>query len=181
MSKLAKKLIAVPQNVTVTKQNHTAVVRGPKGELRVCVPEGIEWNMESGGVRVGTDQRSKQARANIGTAWALVRNAVHGVIDGYTKTLEIEGVGFKMGVEGDSVTLSLGYMNPIKLKIPQGLTVTTDKNSLTVFGMNKELVGRFAADIRTHKKPEPYKGKGIRYRGEVIRRKAGKKATTTAS
>jgi large subunit ribosomal protein L6 len=179
MSKLAKKSIAVPSGATVEVVDGSVRVKGPKGELAVKVPHGIRVAVEADGCRVSAAATTKQVRANTGTVWSLVRNAVQGVVAGYAKVLEIEGVGYKFAVEGDSVVLSLGYVKPVRIKIPQGLTVTVDKNSMAIAGIDKELVGGFAADIRAKKKPEPYKGKGIRYQGEVIRRKAGKKATTT--
>jgi large subunit ribosomal protein L6 len=180
MSKLAKKLVSVPSGVTVQGDGLAVRVVGPKGELSVRIPHGIAWSMEEGGVRVKTGLVTKQSRADVGTTWSLIRNAVEGVTSGFSKVLEIEGVGYKMAVEGDTVVLSLGYVNPVRLAVPQGLAAAAEKNAMTISGMSKDLVGRFAAEIRAQKKPEPYKGKGIHYRGEVIRRKAGKKATTTA-
>ena len=180
MSKLAKKPVPIPAGVTITKQDGVALVTGTKGELRVRIPHGIVWEAGEGGLRVGTDLSSKQARADLGTTWSLIRNAARGVSEGFSKTLEIEGVGYKMAVEGKYVVLSLGYVNPVRLAIPEGISATIEKTSMTVSGTNKDLVGRFAAEIRSLKKPEPYKGKGIHYQGETIRRKAGKKATATA-
>lgn len=180
MSKLAKKPIAVPAGVTVNVADGTVRVKGAKGELAVNVPNGITVLSGADGCRVSAVATTKQMRADIGTTWSLVRNAVHGVTEGYVKVLEVEGVGYKFAVEGDTVVLSLGYVKPVRMKILQGLSVAVEKNTMTITGIDKELVGRFAAEIRAKKKPEPYKGKGIRYQGEVIRRKAGKKATTTA-
>ncbi len=180
MSKLAKKPIAVPAGVTVNVADGSVRVKGPKGELAVQVPHGITVTAGADGCRVTAAAATKQMRADTGTTWSLVRNAIQGVTEGYVKVLEIEGVGYKFAVEGDAVVLSLGYVKPVRMKILPGLAVAVDKNAMTISGTNKELVGRFAAEIRAQKKPEPYKGKGIRYQGEVIRRKAGKKATTTA-
>jgi len=180
MSKLAKKPVPVPTGVTVTAEAGFAFVKGTKGELRVRIPQGIEWKAAEQGLMVETKLTSKQARADLGTTWSLLRNAAHGVSEGFSKILEIEGVGYKMAVEGKQVVLSLGFVNPVRLDIPEGLTVVVEKLTMTISGTNKDLVGRFAAEIRSLKKPEPYKGKGIHYKGEVIRRKAGKKATATA-
>ncbi|MEK7068361.1 MAG: 50S ribosomal protein L6, partial [Patescibacteria group bacterium] len=117
-----------------------------------------------------------EARALVGTYASHIRNMLQGVTAGFTKKLLVEGVGFKWDVQGKTVNLALGFSHPVKVAIPEGLTVTADKGALTIVGFDKELVGQFAANIRALKKPEPYKGKGIRYEGEVIRRKQGKKA-----
>ena len=180
MSKLAKKPVTIPQGVTVTADANFAIVKGPKGELKIRIPEGVAWKMEEQGLMVSTHRNDKQSRANVGTTWALIRNAAQGCSAGFSKTLEIEGVGYKINVVGYTVVLSLGFVNPVRLPIPAGITATAEKSSMTISGVDKELVGRFAAEIRSLKKPEPYKGKGIRYQGEVIRRKVGKKAATAA-
>ena len=182
MSKLAKKPIQVPSGVTVALADGSVRVKGPKGELMVKIPHGIAFAAEEGGgYRVSTAGTSKQSRADTGTTWSLDRNAVQGVTEGYVKVLEVEGVGYKFAVEGDTVVLALGYVKPVRVKILPGLAVTVEKNTMTITGINKDHVGRFAAEIRALKKPEPYKGKGIHYKGEVIRRKAGKKAATTGA
>ncbi len=180
MSKLAKKPISIPQGVTVTMDAGFAVAKGAKGELSVRIPDGIVCEIKESGVMVTTHRNDQQSKANIGTTWALLRNAFQGISAGFSKVLEIEGVGYKMNVEGTNVVLSLGFVNPVKVAIPKGITATVEKNTMTISGVDKELVGRFAAEIRALKKPEPYKGKGIRYQGEVIRRKVGKKAATAA-
>ena len=178
MSKLAKKPIIVPAGVTATIEADAVAVTGPKGELRVRIPAHVKFSTTEQGLMAKGEGESKQVRANTGTAWSLVRNAVLGVTAGYAKVLEIEGVGYKMAIEGNTVALSIGRVHPVRLEIPKGITATLDKSGLTIAGIDKELVGRFAAEIRAQKKPEPYKGKGIRYAGEVIRRKVGKKAAT---
>ncbi|MDP2598392.1 MAG: 50S ribosomal protein L6, partial [Candidatus Liptonbacteria bacterium] len=121
-------------------------------------------------------------KALLGTAWSLVSNAIRGVAEGFSKILEVEGVGYRVALEGKELVLFLGYAQPVRMKIPEGVTIVIEKNTLTVSGINKDLVGLVAANIRAHKKPEPYKGKGFHYKGEVIKRKVGKKAgaTTTA-
>ena len=135
---------------------------------------GIEITPE--GVQVTAKSKSIEARAALGTYAAHVRNMVRGVTEGFQKKLLIEGVGYKWDVQGKTLNLALGFSHPVKLAIPDGLAVTAEKNALTVVGADKEAVGQFAANVRALKKPEPYKGKGIRYEGEIIRRKQGKKA-----
>ena len=181
MSKLAKKPVIVPPGVVVTDQNGEIAVKGPKGELLVRVPRAVACAIEEGGVRVSTEGTSKQTRSDLGTTWSLITNAILGVTKGFTKTLDIEGVGYKAALDGETLVLSLGFVNPVRMPIPKGIAVTLEKSAITVTGIDKDAVGQFSADIRANKKPEPYKGKGIRYRGEVVARKAGKKAATAAS
>jgi large subunit ribosomal protein L6 len=128
------------------------------------------------GVQVSPKSDTLESRAALGTTASHIRNMIAGVNAGFSKKLLIEGVGYKWDVQGKTLNLALGFSHPVKMAIPEGLTVTADKAALTVSGFDKELVGQFAADVRAQKKPEPYKGKGIRYDGEVIRRKQGKKA-----
>ncbi|HTY40200.1 MAG TPA: 50S ribosomal protein L6 [Candidatus Paceibacterota bacterium] len=181
MSKLAKKHIPVPAGVTVSINDRRVTVKGPKGELSVTVPRAVEMKSEPEGIKVTLTQDIKTTRANAGTAWSLVRNAVQGVTVGYEKILEIEGVGYKAALEGTTLVLSLGFVNPVRVPISKGLTVAVEKNQIKVAGIDKEMVGRFAAEVRALKKPEPYKGKGIHYLGEVITRKAGKKTATAGA
>lgn len=177
MSRLAKKPVAIPSGVTVEEKGKQLIVKGPKGELRVNVPYMITVDITPDGLTVKATETSKQGRANAGTVWALSRNAIAGVTDGFMKTLEIEGVGYRASMEGTStLVLNLGYVNPVKVPVPQGIVVAVEKNIIRISGNNKETVGQLAAYVRSLKKPEPYKGKGIRYQGEVIRRKVGKKA-----
>lgn len=181
MSRLAKKSIAIPTGVTIRPEGKYAFVKGPKGEIKLPLLQGV--SLESAGaevwIRRGDDERKH--RMNQGTLWALVRNAIAGVTNGFTKVLEIEGVGYRAVVEGKKLILHLGYANPIPFPLPSGVDVKAEKNTLTISGIDKELVGRIAAEIRAMKKPEPYKGKGIHYQGEIIRRKAGKKAGAAAT
>ena len=151
-------------------------MKGPKGEERVLPLPFIEVREEQGGLLVRSRGEGKQARANLGTMCALLKNAIEGVTSGFSKVLEIEGVGFRAALEGETVVLSLGFVNPVRFDPPQGVKLTVEKNTITVSGTNRALVGQVAAVIRAFRKPEPYKGKGIRYQGEVIRRKVGKKA-----
>lgn len=181
MSRLSKKPIAVPPGVTVEAKDDFVSVKGPKGEQKVSRLPWTEVKAGEGGIMVGGAATNKQARANVGTMWSLVRNAIAGVHEGYRKTLEIEGVGYRAALEGRSISLSLGYVNPVKFAIPEGIIVTVEKNVITITGYDKDMVGRTASEIRALKKPEPYKGKGIRYQGEVIVRKVGKKAASATT
>jgi large subunit ribosomal protein L6 len=151
-------------------------VKGPKGTLTRPANKLVAIEVTSEGVQVSTKGESIEARAIVGTYASHVRNMIEGVNNGFTKKLLVEGVGFKWDVQGKNLNLSLGFSHPVKMTIPDGLTVTADKATLTISGFDKELVGQFAADVRSQKEPEPYKGKGIRYDNEVIRRKQGKKA-----
>lgn len=150
-------------------------VKGPLGTLTKDLPREIGVSVLPEGVQVEKKGNSLTARALVGTYASHMRNMLAGVTEGFNKKLLIEGVGFKWDVSGDSINLSLGFSHPVKVKIPQGVKAVAEKSTLTISGFDKELVGQFAANIRALKKPEPYKGKGIRYDGEVIRRKQGKK------
>lgn len=177
MSRLARKPIPL-NGATFTSKEGVYSVKGPKGELEILRLAGVEVTVTDDGVAsVGlSGEASLQNKANLGTQWALVRNAAIGVTEGFTKNLEIQGVGYRANMEGNLLNLSLGFSHPIKFEAPAGVTVSVEKNIITVAGPNKEDVGQAAALIRKYRKPEPYKGKGIRYQGEVVRMKAGKKA-----
>ncbi len=177
MSRLAKKSIAVPQGVTVKHDGQVLRVKGAKGELAVRTV-GVEVKVEEGKVWVSEDKKG-EATPLTGTIWSLVKNAIQGVAEGFLKILEIEGVGYRAVLEGKELVLFLGYAQPVRMKMPEGVAVKIEKNAIEISGIDKDLVGRVAANIRALKKPEPYKGKGIHYRGEVIRRKVGKKAGAT--
>ena len=180
MSRLARKPIVANEGVTVSRADGALLIKGPKGEIRVPVLPHIEVAGD-GSLVVSTKEESTQARANQGTMWSLIQNAFEGVTKGFAKILEIEGVGYRATLEADTLVLALGYVNPVRFPIPKGITIVVEKNVLVISGIDKELVGRIASQIRALKKPEPYKGKGIHYRGEVIRRKVGKKAATAAA
>ncbi len=180
MSRLAKKPIELKSGVSLVEDGGFLIFKGPKGEHQVRVLPFINVTVNGATVSVTTDKTMKQARANVGTMWSLIRNAVEGVSEGFKKVLEIEGIGFKANMDGKTLVLSLGFVNPVRVEPPKDIAVSVEKNTILISGIDKELVGRIAAQIRALKKPEPYKGKGIRYQGEVIRRKAGKKATATA-
>lgn len=176
MSRLAKRPIAIPAKTEVTVSGGLVMVKGPKGTLQKPLHRLVTIEVGKDGVQVSPKGESLQSRALIGTYASHVKNMMLGVNSGFSKKLIIEGVGYKWDVQGKTLNLSLGFSHPVKVAIPEGLTVKADKGALDISGFDKELVGQFAADIRAMKKPEPYKGKGIRYDGEVIRRKQGKKA-----
>lgn len=181
MSRLAKKPVKLPEGVTVKEESGVLFFEGPKGKLKVGILPFVKVKAESGLMDVSTTDKIRQARMNTGTMWSLAKNAAEGVSAGFSKILEIEGIGYRASLEGKNLSLSLGYVHPVKFEIPEGISVTVEKNVITVSGIDKHLVGETAARIRKLKKPEPYKGKGIHYRGEVIRRKAGKKVAAAAA
>ncbi len=176
MSRLAKRPIAIPAKTEVAVSGGSVMVKGPKGTLQRPIHRMVSIEVGKEGVQVSQKGDTLQSRALIGTYASHVKNMISGVNAGFSKKLLIEGVGFKWDVKAKELNLALGFSHPVKMPVPEGLTVAVDKGTLTVSGFDKELVGQFAANIRAQKKPEPYKGKGIRYEGEVIRRKQGKKA-----
>lgn len=176
MSRLAKKPIDIVAGTTVTLSGNTVTVQGPKGTLtRTFRPEVTVEQVENTLVLTPHGD-TVFVRSLWGTVGSHLRNMIQGVTSGFEKKLILEGVGFKSAVSGSSLELALGFSHPVKVAIPQGLTVTAEKNLITILGIDKELVGQFAAQVRSLKKPEPYKGKGFRYDDEVIRRKQGKKS-----
>lgn len=175
MSKIGKKLIEVPNGVVVSLEANFVTVKGPKGELTYKIPRELQLSISDNKLLVVPVVKSKRTPALWGTLRAVVSNMVDGVTKGFEKKLEIEGVGFKAQMQGSDLSLNLGYSHPVVFKIPEGIKIDVVKNTITISGFSKELVGQTAANIRSLKKPEPYKGKGIRYAGEIIRRKAGKK------
>ncbi len=176
MSRLAKQPIAIPAKTEISVANGEIQVKGPKGTLKRTGHRLISVVVGEGSVQVATKSETIEARAALGTYASHVRNMIEGVNQGFAKKLLIDGVGYKWDVAGKTLNLSLGFSHPVKVAIPEGLTVTVEKGALSISGFDKEMVGQFAANVRELKKPEPYKGKGIRYDKEVIRRKQGKKA-----
>ena len=177
MSRLIKKSIPLPDAVTVTQNGGVLMIKGPKGELQIVVPVGVETAVQGKEVWVKPAADSANVpnlTALLGTTWALLRNAIEGVSNGFMKVLEIEGVGYRAMVEGKELVLHLGYALPVRVPIVEGVAIVVEKSTIKVSGIDKEVVGRVAAEIRALKKPEPYKGKGIRFLGEVVRRKQGK-------
>ena len=180
MSRLIKKHITIPANVSVTEAGDVFVVKGPKGELTMKRVQGITVTIEEGKVWV-KEGEGLTNKAMLGTFWSLLTNAITGVTEGFTKNLEIEGVGYRAALEGKELVLFIGYALPVRMPVPEGITIAVEKNLIKISGIDKDAVGRAAAEIRAEKKPEPYKGKGIHYVGEVIRRKVGKKAGAGAA
>jgi large subunit ribosomal protein L6 len=179
MSRIGKQPIIIPSAVTVAIQSGVVSVTGPKGTLKLSVPGEIAVVQEANVITVSRAHETRQSRKLWGTIRALIANMVEGVTAGFEKKLEIEGVGYRATQAGKNLELALGFSHPVKIEAQDGIDFKVEKNVITVSGISKEDVGRVAANIRALKKPEPYKGKGIHYIGEVIRRKAGKKATTT--
>lgn len=177
MSKTGSKPITIPEGVTVNQLDNALVIKGKLGTLTVTILPYVNVGItDNKTINLTATGDSKQVRANWGTTGAHIRNAIMGVTTGFTKQLDIQGIGFKAVLEGGkTLVLNVGFTHPIKYPTPEGITIKVEKNIVTVSGNNKYLVGQTAAHIREFKKPEPYQGKGIRYVGEQVRRKAGKK------
>ena len=180
MSRVGKKPILIPESVEVKIEEQRVIIKGPKGELQKEIRPEIKVEIENKKILVLSQKKTKKTKAFWGLTRALLFNMIKGVTEGYEKKLEIKGLGFKASVEDESLLLNVGFTHPIKIKAPPGIKFSVEKNIITVSGINKELVGQVAAKTRKAKPPEPYKGKGIRYVGEVVRRKVGKKAATAA-
>jgi large subunit ribosomal protein L6 len=179
MSRIGKKPILIPDNVEVKIEGQKIRVLGPKGELAREVRPEIKIELKGKEILVSPQIETKKTNAFWGLTRVLIYNMVKGVAEGFEKKLEIEGLGFRANLEKDELVLQVGFAHPVKLKTPEGIKLVVEKNLITVTGADKELVGQFSAIIRKAKAPEPYKGKGIRYQGEHIRRKLGKKAVTS--
>ncbi len=175
MSRLGKQPVIIPAGVTITRDESVITVTGPKGTLKRAVRPDVNIVIEEGVVTL-TPGTTVAAKALWGTYAAHIRNMVKGVTEGFTKILDIEGVGYRAEVKGTMLNLTVGFSHPVHLAIPEGITALVEKSVITLSGADKDLLGQFAANVRKVKKPEPYKGKGIRYRGEFIIRKQGKKA-----
>ncbi len=177
MSRIGNRKIEVPASVTVTIEDNKVTVKGSKGELSLDIVNGIKVEQNENTITVTRANDEKQTRAMHGTTNANIVNMIKGVTDGYSKGLEIIGVGYRFNVRGTTLVINAGYSHPVELAIPTGLTVEQVSNTeINVKGIDKVLVGKFAAEIRDVRSPEPYKGKGIRYKDEYVRRKEGKKA-----
>ena len=167
--------MVIPAKVKVAISSGRIAAEGPKGKLELTLPRSTSASVEGNNVKVARSNESAEARAMHGLARALINNMVQGVAEGFTKKLEIQGVGFKAAINGKVVNLALGYSHPILYPIPDGIRVTVEENTkVTIEGPDKEMVGRVAAEIRSYYPPEPYKGKGVRYAGEKVVRKEGK-------
>ena len=177
MSRIGNRLIAIPEGVTVEVDNHVVTIKGSKGETSLTLNNLINVEVEDGQVKVTRENDTIPAKSMHGTTNANIKNMITGVNEGFSKALEIIGVGYRFALKGNTLVINAGYSHPVELEIPEGLKLELEgNNQVTVSGISKEKVGEFAANIRKVRKPEPYKGKGIRYVGEYIRRKEGKKA-----
>lgn len=176
MSRVGKKPIIIPENVEVKIENQKVLVRGPKGELLREIRPEIDIEIKDKEIRVFPKIETKKTKAFWGLTRTIIFNMIKGVTEGFEKKLEIHGLGFKARMDGKDLILEVGFTHPVKIKSPEGIDFSVEKNIITVFGIDKELVGQIAAKIRAVYPPEPYKGKGIKYVGEEIRRKVGKKA-----
>lgn len=175
MSRVGKQQLVIPSGTTVTFTDGIMTVTGPKGTLSRQFTDAIAITLSPTEVVCALKEVTPFTKALWGTYASHIKNMIKGVNEPYVKKLILEGVGYKSEVKGDELHLALGFSHPVVVPIPEGLTVTAEKNNITVTGINKEIVGEFTASVRAMKKPEPYKGKGFRYHDEVIRRKAGKK------
>ena len=176
MSRIGKKPIAIPKGVTAKVEGQKVTVKGAKGELNFTVPDDVHVAMENEAIKVDPRSESKRARAMWGMSRSMINNLVVGVTNGFEKKLEINGVGYKAAVAGKNLQLSLGYSHDVVYPIPAGITIVTPKpTEIAISGVDKRQVGQVAAEIRDYRGPEPYKGKGVKYAGEFIFRKEGKK------
>lgn len=175
MSRIGKRIIVVPEGVTVKEENGVVIVTGPKGTLEQKMLKDITMTQTDNNITL--DRKNETAKAMHGTMNALIQNMIKGVKDGFEKELEIIGVGYRFNVQGKKLVINAGYSHPVEMMVPEGLTVEAKSNTeITIKGIDKVAVGEFAANVRKVRKPEPYKGKGIRYKDEHVRRKEGKKA-----
>lgn len=179
MSRIGKQPVAIPQGVTVTVADGVLAVKGPKGELTLPVKSNVRFRVEEHEVVLQPKDATELSRALWGTYRSHLSNMIQGVTEGFEKKLLLEGVGYRAEMQGQDLKLALGFSHPVVVKAEDGVTFSAEKNTITISGISKDVVGNVAATIRAMKKPEPYKGKGLRYENEVIRRKVGKKAAGT--
>lgn len=175
MSRVGQKPVVVPEGVDVRVVGLTVTAKGKLGERSITVTDDVTVKLEDGRVWVAPADDGKRARTMWGTTRSLIGSLVKGVDEGYTSILEINGVGYRAAVEGNTLNLQLGYSHPINFPIPEGIKIATERNVITISGNDKQAVGQVSAKIRSYRPPEPYKGKGVKYRDEVIHRKEGKK------
>jgi large subunit ribosomal protein L6 len=182
MSKIGKKTITIPENVLAKVVDGVLEVSSKDGKkvLRVKILSNVEVKLENNQISFTISKEDSQSRANWGTMRALAQNAVTGIVTDFKKVLEFQGVGFRASVEGKVLVLNIGFSHPIRFDIPEGITIVVEKSNITISGMDKYLVGQVATKIRALKKPNPYRGTGIKYKDEIIKKKAGKKATSGA-
>jgi len=176
MSRIGKKPVALPKGVTASVEGQTVKVKGPKGELSVKLVPEVTVTLQDGAIAVAAREGAERGPQMWGLSRTLVNNLVEGVTNGFTQKLEIQGVGYRAAVQGKTLNLQLGFSHDVPYAIPPGITIVTEKPTMiSVSGIDKQLVGQVAAEIRSWRPPEPYKGKGVRYEGEYVRRKEGKK------
>jgi large subunit ribosomal protein L6 len=176
MSRIGKKAVAVPSGVTASVEGQTVKVKGPKGALQVVLPDDVVATLDKGSIKVDPRHETKRARSMWGTSRTLVSNLMTGVTKGFERKLEITGVGYRAAVQGKNLQLALGYSHDVVYAIPDGIAIVTPKpTEIVITGIDRQKVGQVAAEIRAWRGPEPYKGKGVRYAGEYIFRKEGKK------
>ena len=177
MSRIGERKLTLPANVTVNVEGQNITVKGPKGELSLTVDNLIEVSVDEQSVVTKQKKPSKRANVMQGTANSLINNMIIGVSEGFAKSLEAVGVGYRFNVQGNKITINAGYSHPVVMNVPTGLSATMESNTeITIHGIDKQKVSEFAANVRKVREPEPYKGKGIKYKDEHIRRKEGKKA-----
>lgn len=180
MSRIGIKPIKLPENINVTVEPTEVIISGPLGEMRVALPYGITVTNKDGRLWVERHNETKQQKSLHGTVRSLLNAAVIGVLSGFEKRLEMVGIGYRASIEDNTIVLSVGFSHPVKLTIPDDIKTKIEKNVIIISGHNKQKVGQFAAVVRAIKKPEPYKGKGIRYQGEIVRMKQGKAVKSVA-
>ena len=181
MSRIGRKVLPLPKGVSISQKAGAISVKGPKGELSKPLPDGISIKTEADKLQVLRADDSRQNRAKHGLMRAHLANMVKGVTEGWNRELEINGVGYRAEVAGDTINMALGYSHPIAFKLPKGVTAKVDKNRVTLSSADRDLVGQTAAKVRELRPPEPYKGKGVKYVEEVIKRKVGKAGATSGS
>jgi large subunit ribosomal protein L6 len=178
MSRIGKKIIIIPEGVTVTLEKDKLTVKGPKGVLELVLHSEVALDLTEKEILVKNVGKTKKAPAIWGLTRALISNMIDGVKENYIKKLELQGVGYRMAVAGKKINMALGFSHPVVVDVPEGLEAKIEEGALIIAGIDKQLVGQFAAEIKRLKPVEPYKGKGFRYVGEIVRRKAGKKAAS---
>jgi len=178
MSRIGRKVLPLPKGVTLAQKEGSVSVKGPKGELTKAVPTGVTIKAEADKITVLRVDDERQNRARHGLMRAHLANMVKGVTDGWTRELEINGVGYRAEVKGETIIFALGYSHPVEFKLPKGVTAKVDKNKVTLASADRDLVGQIAAKLRELRPPEPYKGKGVKYAEEVIKKKVGKAGAT---
>ena len=176
MSRIGRKTIEIPKGVEVAIDGKKVSVKGPKGSLELLINQVMKAEIEDNAIKVTVEKKVKNSSALWGLTRVLVSNMVEGVTNGYEKKLELQGVGYRMALQGKKLNMALGYSHPVEVDLPEGLEAKIEKNILTISGIDKQQVGQFAASVRSLRKVEPYKGKGFRYVDEVVKRKVGKKA-----